>query len=254
MDKFSSANGQIAYTMQAKGDRHFLLVHNSGGSHAMMAATAAHFSKLGTVLSPDLLGHGASDAPAIAYTPEVFAEGLIQLCAHLNLQKLVLIGLNYGGNVGLAMTQMAPKLFSHLILIEPPIFMEPWIREVVEQQIEDLERADLDKEKWAEELCRAVFVRALPHERAIALKALMRVPAFVKASTFRELLRWKMPSQCAVPSLLIQTTQPFCTEEKARTLFANLQVGRVVGSGPWATLEVPNQTHAMIDRFLELSN
>lgn len=35
-------------------------------------------------------------------------------------------------------------------------------------------------------------------------------------------------------------------------LATNLQVGRVVGSGPWANLEVPTQLHSMISRFLDL--
>ncbi|HEX2579440.1 MAG TPA: hypothetical protein VHK67_03455, partial [Rhabdochlamydiaceae bacterium] len=55
-----------------------------------------------------------------------------------------------------------------------------------------------------------------------------------------------------IPTLLIQTSHPFCVEEKARSLFSNLHVGRVVGSGAWANLEVPTQVHPMIERFLEV--
>lgn len=252
MKKFSSKEGEIAYIAHGEGPRHFLLVHNSGGNHEMMCHTTAHFSKKGKTITPDLLGHGSSDKPKIEYNVNVFAEGLIQLCKHENLKHIIFIGLNYGADIGIAMAKIVPELISHLILIEPPIFMEPWINKVVEQQIKDLEHP---RPEWAQETVDAVVMKASANERDIAFKALKSTPSFVKASTFRYLLAWdkKHTFKCTIPTLLIQTSQPFCTEEKARAIFTNLHIGRVVGSGPWANLEVPTQVHLMIDRFLELT-
>ncbi len=249
--KFSSKQGNISYSVQGEGTRHFLLVHNSGGSHEMMNHTAAHFSKKGKTIAPDLLGHGSSSSPQIEYTVAVFAEGLIELCPQEKEDKVVFIGLNYGADIGIAMAQMAPNLISHLVLIEPPLFMEPWIVKAVEQQIEDLKHP---RETWAEETVDAVIMNAPASDREISLRALETTPPFVKISTFKHLLMWDKthPFTCSIPTLLIQTSQPFCTEKNARSVFSNLQVGRVIGSGPWANLEVPIQVHAMIDRFLEV--
>jgi len=56
-----------------------------------------------------------------------------------------------------------------------------------------------------------------------------------------------------MPSFLIQTSTLFCAKEKLKHHFSDLEVARVVGSDPWANLEVPDQVNAAIDRFLVLS-
>lgn len=251
MKKFCSKEGEISYVVKGKGNRIFLLVHNSGGNHEMMHHTTDYFSHSGKIIVPDLLGHGCSASPKIEYTLNLFAESLIELCEIEKLNHIIFVGLNYGANIGIELAQIAPKLISRLVLIEPPIFMEPWIVKVVEQQIKDLEHP---KESWAQETVDSVILKASAHEREISLRALKMTPSYVKASTFKHLLDWdkKHSFLCSIPTLLIQTSQPFCVEEKARTFFSNLHVGHVVGSGPWANLEVPTQVNSMIERFLEL--
>ncbi|MGH2637732.1 MAG: alpha/beta fold hydrolase, partial [Rhabdochlamydiaceae bacterium] len=219
MKKFSSKEGEISYTVQGEGTRNFLLIHNAGGSHEMMCHTATHFSKRGKTIAPDLLGHGYSHSPKIEYTLNVFSEGLIQLCKHEKMQQVICIGLNYGADIGITMAQIAPRLISHLILIEPPIFMEPWIVKVVKEQIKDLKHP---RKEWAQEIVDSVIMQASTHERQIPLKALKMTPPFVKASIFKHLLAWdkKHSFNCSIPTLMIQVSQPFCTEEKARTVFS----------------------------------
>lgn len=251
MKKIALEEGEISYLIQGKGPLSFLLIHNAGGSHEMMLDTAAHFFKHGKTVLPDLLGHGASTSPKIEYTLDVFAKTLIQLCEYEKLNRVVFIGLNYGANIGIAIAQMLPQLISHLVLIEPPILMEPWLIQSIEQHIKDLNHSALE---WAQETVDSVLLKASSHKRDTALKALKSAPSFVKASTYKHLLDWdrNLAFHSSIPTLMIQTTQPFCTEERARTLFSQLQVGRVVASGPWATLETPTQVHSMIDRFLEV--
>lgn len=243
--------GQISYLTQGSDSPTFLLVHNAGGNHEMLHPAIRHLAKKGRVLAPDLPGHGASAHPQLDYTPTLFAQSLIQLCAHEKASPLVFIGLNYGANVGIEIARLAPHLLSHLVLIEPPFFMEPWITQVVEEQIRDLKNP---RPAWADETVNALLPNAPQTERDIARKALKSTPAFVKISTYKELLSWDKSHNftCQTPTLLIQASKPFCHESQVRQVFPHLQVGRVVGSGPWATLEVPAQVHAMVDRFLGL--
>lgn len=251
MKRFCWKEGEIAYKVQGEGPQNFLLVHGSGGSHEMMEYTAAHFSKNGRTIIPDLLGHGSSDVPEIEYSLNVFAESLIELCKHEKVDQVVLIGMNYGANIGIVMAQMIPDLISHLILIEPPMFLEPWIVNILEQRIKDLQHP---KENWIQETVDSFLLKTSPREREIAIRSLQQTPPFVKASTFKHLLVWDKSHSfsCSIPTFLLQISQPLCTEEKARHVFSNLHIGRVVGSGPWINLEVPLQAHSMIDRFLEL--
>jgi pimeloyl-ACP methyl ester carboxylesterase len=165
MKTFHSKEGKIPYITKGEGSSNFLLIHNSGGSHEMMSHTTAHFSKRGKVIVPDLLGHGASDSLKIEYTLNVFAESMIQLCKHEEVSRIILIGLNYGADIGIEIAKMAPALVSHLILIEPPIFMEPWVVKVVEQQIKDLANP---REEWAQETVNSVIMKAPDYERRIS--------------------------------------------------------------------------------------
>jgi pimeloyl-ACP methyl ester carboxylesterase len=82
MNKFYAKEGEIAYKVDGIGPRNFLLIHNSGGSHEMMHHTSDYFSQSGKVITPDLLGHGASASPKIEYTLTLFAENLLELCEY----------------------------------------------------------------------------------------------------------------------------------------------------------------------------
>jgi pimeloyl-ACP methyl ester carboxylesterase len=56
--------------------------------------------------------------------------------------------------------------------------------------------------------------------------------------------------QC--PLLVVSATAPVDIE-RFRDLQPEALVGRVIGSGHWLTLAVPDQVNAMLDRFLELA-
>lgn len=248
-----SKAGKIAYIHKGSGKRHFLIVHNSGGNHKMMEKLGDFLSSEHSVLIPDLLGHGQSDLPKIDYSIEILADTLLDLCKSSGLDEIIYIGLNYGANLGIELAQRNPKLISHLILLEPPIFMEPWIVEAVKQQIEDLHNY---RPEWPKETVEEVILKTTPQNCEIARKALEMTPPHVKISTFEHLLKWDHHHtfNCELPTLLVQSSHPFCKEEKAREHFTNLQVCRVLGSGPWVNLEVPQQVHVMIERFLELTS
>jgi pimeloyl-ACP methyl ester carboxylesterase len=69
------------------------------------------------------------------------------------------------------------------------------------------------------------------------------VTAFDSAETARA---------CTVPSLIIQSCQPFVDPAALATLGPNWQNARVVGSGHFIQLLVPDQVIAMTRRFVEL--
>jgi pimeloyl-ACP methyl ester carboxylesterase len=244
--------GKLAYTDRGKGETVLLLLHNAGGSHEMMSNTQDYFASSARVIAVDLLGHGSSAHPKIEYTVELLARAIVAMCNQLGLKQVVCIGLNYGANVGIEAAKLDSELISRLILIEPPLFMESWIIQLVNEQIKILERADISNtEKTVKEVLR------LPCEKnqQLAIRAFNSTPDFVKISVYKHLICSDKHHDfhLTVPSLLIQASKPFCFEEKLHPHFSSLEVARVVGSGPWTNLEVPDQTHAMIERFLQLS-
>jgi pimeloyl-ACP methyl ester carboxylesterase len=59
--------------------------------------------------------------------------------------------------------------------------------------------------------------------------------------------------RCPVPGLLVLAARPsFLDTTALASLPDSWQVARVVGSGHFVQLVVPDQVNAMIDRFLEL--
>lgn len=255
MQKFSCKWGDLAFRLEGRGTENYVFVHNAGGNHQLLKHTISHFSAKGRCLSIDLRGHGQSGTPKSEYTPEAYAEDILSICQDHGLKNITFIGLNFGGNVGIALSTLHPQLISKLILIEPPILMEPWIIQSVEEHIRDLK--DTSTTNYASELVDAIIMHASAPDRELAVKAFEKTPRHVQISTYENLLKWDRAYKDAVhrsdiPTLYIQTSKPFCKEEKLHAYFSKLYTGRVVGSGPWASLEVPDQTNSMIERFLML--
>lgn len=255
MRKCKLAWGDLAYQLEEKGEQTYILVHNAGGSHHFLKHTFTHFSPRARVLSVDLKGHGQSDVPDQEYTVESYAEDILNLCQKCGLNQAIFIGLNFGACIGIALSQMQPQVISKLIMIEPPILMESWIISSVEEHIKDLQNPNIAN--YAVDLVDTVITQACPKEREMAKHAFEKTPRHVQISTYKNLLNWNQLFEeqgkiSEVPTLYIQSSMPFSTEEKVQHYFKSLYCGRVIGSGPWATLEVPNQVHSMIERFLTL--
>ena len=74
------------------------------------------------VIAPDLRGHGWSDAPANGYGKEQFMADLIALLDELGLERVKLVGHDWGGMTGFLATMRHPERFSHYVAlgIAPP--------------------------------------------------------------------------------------------------------------------------------------
>jgi pimeloyl-ACP methyl ester carboxylesterase len=244
----------LSYKIAGQGPLNFVLIHNAGGNHQFMNDQLDYFSRTAQVLSVDLRGHGESDKPEQNYTVENYAEDIIYLCQAHGIQKAVLIGLNYGANVALELANIS-TLVSHLVLIDPPVLMEPWVIQLVQEHIDDLNKPSL--EKFAETLVEAVFFNTNKNNKQVAMAAFETTAKTALSSTYENLLEWDKESikkleHCTMPILYIQSNEPFCTEEALRKHCPHLMTGKVVGSGHWATLETPDQVNSMIKRFLEV--
>lgn len=245
----------LAYKFQGKGEKTYLLVHNAGGDHKFLDYTASYLSSKGRVLSIDLRGHGKSEAPEGDYTVASYADDVARLCQKEGLEGVIFVGLNFGACVGIELASRYKTIISKLILIEPPILMEPWIIEGVKGHIKDLQ--NVYTKNYAKDLVSSVLTNGTPKEIEMAVDAFEKTPRHVQISTYQNLLKWDLEFSkkgpiLDLPVLYIQTSKPFTTEEKMQKHFTHLTCSRVVGSGPWVTIEVPDQVHAIIERFCSL--
>lgn len=103
-----------------------LVLSNSlGTDHTMwdpqMAELARHFR----VLRYDQRGHGASDAPAGAYSMDRLGSDVIDLLDALGLERVHFCGLSLGGMVGQWLAHRAPERIDRLILANTSACMGP---------------------------------------------------------------------------------------------------------------------------------
>ena len=85
--------------------------------HRIMPALAQRY----TVIAPDLRGMGASSKPASGYDNQTVAEDIYQLVSQLGLQKISIVGHDFGAPVAYAYAAAHPDDVRQLVMIEGAI-------------------------------------------------------------------------------------------------------------------------------------
>lgn len=95
-----------------------LLLHGFTGSSATWARFLDRFARRRRVISPDLIGHGASDAPfdPLRYRMERCVEDLLAVLTALDAERADVLGYSMGGRVALHLAAAAPARVRSLVL------------------------------------------------------------------------------------------------------------------------------------------
>jgi pimeloyl-ACP methyl ester carboxylesterase len=120
---FRHAGHRIAYDIYGEGDRVLVLAHGLLMNRRMYERLGPELASRGNrVVTVDLLGHGRSDRPADPrlYNMPQFAEQLVGLFDHLELEAPVVGGTSLGANVGLELASRHPERVGALF-IEMPV-------------------------------------------------------------------------------------------------------------------------------------
>ncbi|MUM17279.1 hypothetical protein BI330_12915 [Mycobacterium sp. CBMA 623] len=96
-----------------------LLIHGIGDNSATWDSVHAQLAEHFTVVAPDLLGHGQSDKPRADYSVSAYANGMRDLLAVLDIEKVTVVGHSLGGGVAMQFTYQFPHLVERLILVSP---------------------------------------------------------------------------------------------------------------------------------------
>jgi pimeloyl-ACP methyl ester carboxylesterase len=105
------------------GTRPLILIHGLLLSQEMHRPLAEDLAARGNrVITVDLLGHGCSDRPRDMgrYSMRLFAQQLLALLDHLELERAVLMGTSLGANSALELASIAPQRIQGLV-IEMPV-------------------------------------------------------------------------------------------------------------------------------------
>jgi pimeloyl-ACP methyl ester carboxylesterase len=241
--------------LSGTGDLNFVLIHNSGSDHRFFTHQIEMLKKFGSVVQLDLPGCGKSP-PISSYKMEDLSSIISMICKKLSLKNIYLIGLNNGANIAIETALNHSLAISGLILIDPPIFMDNSFVNEIESYIKSLEKAEFNQQ-YVEALVNALFLNTDSSNKEIAASAFNGVNIKALAEIFRGLLEWDAKSagilkKIVYPTLCILTDEHNCSYEKIHREAPQFEIGKVIGSKCWATLEVPEQVNAMIARFLKI--
>ncbi|MDP9326540.1 MAG: alpha/beta hydrolase [Candidatus Dormibacteraeota bacterium] len=123
MPYFDFEGFQLAYTIYGEGNRTLVLIHGQLLNQRMHEPLARDLARRGNrVITLDLLGHGRSDRPQDQwrYTFGLYAQQVVALLDHLDIDEAVIGGTSLGANVTLEVAMAAPERCRGLI-VEMPV-------------------------------------------------------------------------------------------------------------------------------------
>jgi pimeloyl-ACP methyl ester carboxylesterase len=119
MPSFKHEGRRIAYQEYGDGPRSCVLIHGLLLSQKMHRPLALALAERGNrVITMDLLGHGRSERPRDmnAYSMSLFAQQVVALLDHLDIDEAVIAGTSLGANVALEVAAMAPARVRGLVV------------------------------------------------------------------------------------------------------------------------------------------
>src|SRR5262249_61750374 len=105
-----------AYRIAGSGPA-ILLVHGIGDNSSTWDTVQTKLAQRFTVIAPDLLGHGQSDKPRADYSVAAYANGMRDLLAVLDVDRVTVIGHSLGGGVAMQFCYQFPQLVDRLVLV-----------------------------------------------------------------------------------------------------------------------------------------
>lgn len=99
-----------------------VLVHGWCCDHSFFAPQTEHLAQAGhRAISLDLRGHGASDAPDVAYTIGLFADDVAWCIEKLGLRKPVIVGHSMGGIVAFDLAARYPDMPGAIVMLDSSV-------------------------------------------------------------------------------------------------------------------------------------
>ncbi|GBK98368.1 beta-ketoadipate enol-lactone hydrolase [Vibrio harveyi] len=125
MNKFEIEGQQLAYLDKGEGPV-LLFGHSYLWDNQMWAPQIEVLSQSYRCIVPDLWAHGESDAaPASTRSLVDYAQHMLALMDHLEIEQFSIVGLSVGGMWGAELTSQAPQRVKSLVLMDTFIGLEP---------------------------------------------------------------------------------------------------------------------------------
>jgi pimeloyl-ACP methyl ester carboxylesterase len=109
---------RVHYTDYGRGDFAVVLVHGWSCDESVWQEQAEALARKAQVLTIDLPGHGQSDKPQIAYSPDLFARAVNAVMQDAGVHSAVLVGHSNGTPVVRQFYRLYPEKVCGLVIVD----------------------------------------------------------------------------------------------------------------------------------------
>lgn len=255
MKHLTVAGAELAYELEGTGNRALAFAHGWLSQLDHWDAQAAHFASDHRVVRWDRRGMSRSAAGSAAASPRRHADDLAAILDHEAIERVVVFGHAGGGPTALSFAASFPERTDGLVMVDSHVHTpsedpdsDPFVA-TVEGLVAGLE-ADGSAEFLAPvyasffgplapaDLVSAAIANAQATDRAVAVSEVRHMLGDM-ASLARQV-------RCPVLSVSVDPNDA----GTVGSMFADVQIGHVVGAGHFLQLEVPDQLNAMVATFL----
>ncbi|MEX0826169.1 MAG: alpha/beta hydrolase [Acidimicrobiia bacterium] len=229
-----------------------LFLHGAMSSRATFSPQMEHFGGRRRI-ALDLRGHGQSEVTEHGYDVPALARDAADLCDHLELESVVLIGHSLGGAAALQLAADDAARVVGLAILDSPIMIPPDFRAGVEQL------AAAARSPMYDEAINGFLGQFAGIDEAVRRQVfadLANTPQEVVASCLESTVAFDSEgaaTECRMPILYVSSGPWFADVGRFRDLCPQLVTAQTMGSGHYHHLEVPRQVNALLDRFLEIN-
>lgn len=240
--------------IEGEGSPAILFIHNAGGCKEIYF-NQRNLSSEFKCIFVDLPGHGLDPHPHSGpLTLDFAAEALGEVLAKLQLQHVVLVGLNVGANVAFQLAIKAPKIIKGIMAIEPPCFMSSSFINELRTHVEELESNA--KKEHIHNLIETMIPSAKLSIKRTLEKAFSKVDIVNLKSLYEDLIFQDEHLPRILEKLhanvhLILSDIQFCPAEKFKLYAPTTTVNHISKSLCWPPVDAPDQINHQIKLFAE---
>ena len=255
--RFDDGNVALAYDDVGRGSPPVLMIHGMSCNRTHWAAQRDFLAPTHRVVANDQRGHGESSLAADgAYGVRTFVDDARRLCAHLALERPIVVGHSLGGVTAIQLAA-DPGFASALILVDSTVELPSDAAAGLTAYFDGLRAAsDAEYDRQVREFIgMRMFDPGDDDARAAAITdELASVPREVFIAGGSSVLDVDVKEAALavqVPTLFIASARPWLDLNRVHELRPDWFLGRTVGAGHFHQILVADQVNAMIGRFLE---
>ena len=259
MPYFEHANAKLHYKIQGKSDAKttLLFIHGWCSNLTHWREQMRYFARSHRIIALDRRGLGRSSTPGSGHTAKQHAEDIVALLRHLKMRRVVAIGHAGGGPVTLELARSQPNLVKAVVMVDSGMYPKA-----------DIKKRDTP---FGQLLGGMHDALSGPGGKPAFKKMYEgffgpKCPKPVSRSAVKDATATPMETILAEIDVMASNTQAMARQIKQPVLWLtaaavdqgyiakqlkNVQFAQVVGSGHFPQLEVPGQTNAAIETFIQ---